>query len=210
MVKEIRDMKNGLTHSFNGMQDSIKDLTSYLKMNLEKFGKQSSVESDEAPLKCPYSGNIISGDLKSKIDSDIDKEKQEEKKEEEQQPASAPPSELTDAQKTYLQECTTKFLDSFSVDSEKQPSVNQLKLVFNMIKNPNSKNIADNFKTIQLQNEKFRRIKQANPYFIDYIQDIGFTKTDGGKCPQGSDLKFKFVVSEASNEVSEVPSGQTD
>ena len=211
MVKEIRDMKNGLTTSFNGMQDSIKDLTSYLRMNLEKAGQSKPADGSslgDGPSRCPYSGNIISKDLKTQIDQQIEIEKQEEKAAEQKQATAPavelpPPSELTDDQKLYLQECTQKFLTSFSVESEKQPSINQLKVVFNMIKNPNSKNIADNFKTIQLQNEKFRRIKQANPYFLDFVKDIGFTQTEGGKCPQGSDLKFKFVVGEPAKPITD-------
>ena len=38
--------------------------------------------------------------------------------------------------------------DKFLIASEKEPSIKQLKLVFNMIYNPNSKNIADKFKNI--------------------------------------------------------------
>ena len=67
--------------------------------------------------------------------------------------------DLSEEQKQELTEYVNKFKDSFSVESEKQPSINQLKLVFNMIKNPNNKNIAENFKTITMANEKFKRIK---------------------------------------------------
>ena len=110
--------------------------------------------------------------------------------------------ELTEEEKSTIDGFCTKFLSSFAVESDKQPSLNQLKLVFNMIKNPNNKNIAENFKTIQLSNEKFRRIKSANSYFIEFLTDIGFTKTDGGECPQGNDLKFKFIKPEDKTEES--------
>ena len=65
----------------------------------------------------------------------------------------------------------------------------QLKLVFNMIKN---KNASENFKIISIQNEKFKRIKDNNEYFIEFLGDIGFSKTDG-QCPNGSDAKYKFI-----------------
>ena len=61
-----------------------------------------------------------------------------------------------------------------------------------MIKAPNANTIADNFKTIQMSNEKFKKIKDSNSYFLEFLESIGFTKT-GGMCPNGSDLKFKFV-----------------
>ncbi len=43
-----------------------------------------------------------------------------------------------------------------------------------------------------MSNEKFKKIKESNSYFLEFLEAIGFTKT-GGMCPNGSDLKFKFV-----------------
>jgi hypothetical protein len=98
--------------------------------------------------------------------------------------------DLTEDQRTFLSTCTTKFLDSFK--SEKDSSIKQLKLVFTMIKNQN-KNVAENFKTISLTNEKFKRIKDNNEYFIQYLTDVGFTKQDG-YCPMGNDAKYKYLT----------------
>lgn len=64
-----------------------------------------------------------------------------------------------------------------------------------MIKN----NSAENFRVITMSNEKFKRIKQNNTYFIDFIQDIGFVQVEGGKCPMGSDLKFKFIPEQSTD-----------
>ena len=41
-----------------------------------------------------------------------------------------------------------------------------------------------------MSNEKFKKIKASNSYFLEFLESIGFTKT-GGMCPNGSDLKFK-------------------
>ena len=57
-----------------------------------------------------------------------------------------------------------KLKSSFKPDSLQTTSINQLKFAFNMIKN--NKNVDDKFKTIQLQNEKFKKIKDENEYFI--------------------------------------------
>ena len=66
-----------------------------------------------------------------------------------------------------------------------------------MIKN---KNAGENFKIISIQNEKFKRIKDNNEYFIEFLGDIGFSKTDG-QCPNGSDAKYKFIeVAQEENE----------
>ena len=70
-----------------------------------------------------------------------------------------------------------------------------------MIKAPNANTIADNFKTIQMSNEKFRKIKDSNSYFIQFLEEIGFTKASGGICPNGSDLKFKFIYSQEKDKV---------
>lgn len=69
-----------------------------------------------------------------------------------------------------------------------------------MIKNKNS-NIAENFKMIQLSNEKFRRIHQNNAYFLTFLTDIGFTMTEGGESPDGMDKKYKFLKAEEAQEV---------
>ena len=219
MVKEIRDMKNGLQDSFTKMTQSIQEMNSNLKQTLNQLKGDKGIEEQSLAdiSKCPYSGQIISNRLKQKIDEDIKKEDvvvvaeeeeaakdkpeaagakpEEAKAEEEAKPEAAPvvvveKIPLTSEQIEFLQECTKKFLGSFSIDAEKQPSINQLKVVLNMTKNPN---IAENFKTVQLSNEKFRRIKQSNEYFLTFLKDIGFTQTEGGKCPMGSDLKFKFI-----------------
>ena len=84
------------------------------------------------------------------------KQDQEKKVEEPQHPA------LTAEQTTYLKSCVDAFLGKFMLPSSKDTSIKQLKLVFNMIKNPNSRNIAENFKTIQMTNEKFKQIREAN------------------------------------------------
>lgn len=104
--------------------------------------------------------------------------------------------ELTEDQTQKLRELVETFLSEFSVPGEKETAVKQLKLVFNMIKNPS---IADNFKTISLANEKFKRIKQSNKNFLDFLAAIGFTKTEG-RCPVGSDAKYSFVQSEEPEE----------
>ena len=62
-----------------------------------------------------------------------------------------------------------------------------------MIKN--NKNVDDKFKTIQLTNEKFKKIKDENEYFITFLTDIGFTKISGF-CPKDNDAKFKYMVVE--------------
>ena len=66
-----------------------------------------------------------------------------------------------------------------------------------MIKN--KKNVDDKFKTIQLTNEKFKKIKDENEYFIAFLTDIGFTKISGF-CPMGNDAKFKYMVVEGQEE----------
>jgi hypothetical protein len=63
-----------------------------------------------------------------------------------------------------------------------------------MIKNQN-KNVAENFKTISLTNDKFKRIKEGNEYFLQFLEDIGFTK-QMGHCPMGNDAKYKYVREE--------------
>ena len=64
MVKEIRDMKNGVTSGLQDMQQSITQMNSYLKQNLDRLNRDGShaEPSSEQPLlasdisKCPYSG----------------------------------------------------------------------------------------------------------------------------------------------------------
>lgn len=68
-----------------------------------------------------------------------------------------------------------------------------------MIKKPN---VDDKFKIITLSNEKFKKIKDENDYFIQFLLDIGFSKISGF-CPMGSDAKFKFMVPEGSEESEE-------
>ena len=51
-----------------------------------------------------------------------------------------------------------------------------------------------------MSNEKFKKIKESNSYFLEFLEAIGFTKT-GGMCPNGSDLKFKFVQAEGEDKV---------
>jgi len=51
-----------------------------------------------------------------------------------------------------------------------------------------------------MSNEKFKKIKDSNSYFVSFLESIGFTKT-GGMCPNGSDLKFKFVYGQGEDKV---------
>ena len=57
-----------------------------------------------------------------------------------------------------------------------------------MIKQPNCK---DNFKTIVLANEKFKRISQSNEQFLPFLESIGFTKVGEENATQ-----YKFLEEE--------------
>jgi len=61
-----------------------------------------------------------------------------------------------------------------------------------MIKKPDNQNVAENFKTITMQNGKFKQIKESNEYFTQFLHDIGFTKAEG-KDPEGNDAKYKYL-----------------
>lgn len=186
------------------MRSELKEVVKELKkLNKDKGADAGKSESDseidpEAIKRCPYSGQIIAAQEKKRIDKEIKKEtdKEEETKKQEQVLAAQKTEEenppLTPEQELQLEIYCTKFTEGFSPPGDKQQSINQLKLVFNMISNANNGNISDNFKTIQMTNDKFRRIKQSNEYFVDFLLNIGFTKTDG-KCPQNNDGKFRFI-----------------
>ena len=46
---------------------------------------------------------------------------------------------------------------------------------------------------MQMTNEKFKRIKEANQHFTQFLLDIGFTKTEGN-CPMSNDAKYKYLI----------------
>lgn len=85
LVKEIRDMKNGLQSSFTSMTQSILEMNSTLKQTLNQLKKDKGIEDEETPAgditKCPYSGQIISSSLKKQIDSEIKQEGDKQKEE---------------------------------------------------------------------------------------------------------------------------------
>ena len=56
------------------------------------------------------------------------------------------------------------------------------------------KNVQENVKTIALSYEKFKKIRDSNDQFYQFLQAIGFSKTSPGSCPLGNDVKFKFLL----------------
>lgn len=44
-----------------------------------------------------------------------------------------------------------------------------------------------------MSNDKFKKIKDSNEYFCQFLENIGFQKQAGSSCPYGSDIKYKFV-----------------
>ena len=121
-----------------------------------------------------------------------EKAEEEKTKEEPEKPAEPVEEDLTPELKEELGVLVTSFLEAFSVEAEKEPSLKQLKLVFNMVKNSKTSNIAENFKTIKMGNDKFKRIEQANANFLAFLPAIGFSKTEEGAAPP----IFKFVKTE--------------
>lgn len=79
---------------------------------------------------------------------------------------------------------TEDFLQNFSSTAEKESALKQLKFVFGMVKQPNCK---DNFKTINLTNEKFGRIRDSNAKFLSWLDAVGFTEADDAS-------KWRFVT----------------
>jgi len=73
MVKEIRDMKNGIQTSFTDMTKAINEMNTNLKATLTAQALGGDVKAEDIK-KCPYSGMIIEETLKKKLDTDILKE----------------------------------------------------------------------------------------------------------------------------------------
>ena len=65
----------------------------------------------------------------------------------------------------------------------------QLKLLFNMSKNPN---VSEQHRTVSMTNERYRRIRDFNEYFLNFLENIGFSKISGGDDPNSNDVKFRF------------------
>ena len=61
-----------------------------------------------------------------------------------------------------------------------------------MIKKPNNQTVIENMKTVTLTNDRFKQIKEQNDYFIQFLLNIGFTKTEG-QDPGYNDAKFKYL-----------------
>mmetsp|Transcript_1772 Transcript_1772/g.2298 ORF Transcript_1772/g.2298 Transcript_1772/m.2298 type:complete len:89 (+) Transcript_1772:1105-1371(+) len=68
-----------------------------------------------------------------------------------------------------------------------------------MISMANSESMAENMKTIQMQNQQFKVMKDNNEYFVQFLLDIGFSKIEG-EDPQHADAKFKYVHQEEPEE----------
>jgi len=83
-------------------------------------------------------------------------------------------------------------LNGFSQNNDKVDAIKHLKLVFGMITRPNSQNVAEAFKMVQMTNQNFKRILKANDYFAKFLVDIGFHCCHKGNCPDGTESKYKF------------------
>ena len=103
------------------------------------------------------------------------------------------PELLSEEVKEQVKQNYEKFAEGFVVPSEKEHALKQLKLVFNMARQPQVK---DNFKTIVLANEKFKRIKEANEGFLTFLEEMGFEK-------QGEEDKYKFSAEQGDARVLE-------
>ena len=58
-----------------------------------------------------------------------------------------------------------------------------------MSKNPN---VSEQHRTVSMANERYRRIRDSNEYFLSFLDNIGFSKISGGMCSKGFDLKYRF------------------
>lgn len=43
-----------------------------------------------------------------------------------------------------------------------------------------------------MTNERYRRIRDFNDYFLTFLSNIGFQKVSGGSDPTSNDIKYKF------------------
>lgn len=112
-------------------------------------------------------------------------------------------AELSEEQIGQLQMVTEEFLSAFSVPQDKEEAIKQLKFVFNMIiKNPNCNEM---YRTIQMSNGKFRRVRDSNAKLFDFLQGIGFTRLGGdgdADLLTNNQVTFKFLKAES------LPDGQ--
>ena len=134
MVAEIRDMKNTLNSSITAMQNSVMDMTSAVRENKGALSTPSL--GFEKPTPTPTI--IEQPDTSKEIEQPSVLSEEPEHKEPEKPATHA---ELSEAQSKLVTTSTVKFLDSFSgpnLEKDKQTSLNQLKLVLNLILQPNT------------------------------------------------------------------------
>lgn len=43
-----------------------------------------------------------------------------------------------------------------------------------------------------MTNERYRRIRDFNEYFLNFLENIGFSKISGGTDPNSNDVKYRF------------------
>ena len=47
-----------------------------------------------------------------------------------------------------------------------------------------------------MTNERYRRIRDSNEYFLSFLENIGFTKVAGDQDPNGNDVKYCYKIKE--------------
>lgn len=59
-----------------------------------------------------------------------------------------------------------------------------------MSKNPN---VSEQHRTVSMMNERYRRIRDFNEYFLSFLENIGFVKISGGVDLSSNDVKYRFT-----------------